>query len=87
MVGHTGPVSAKTLWRVTVHNDRVSSFAVVVHLVHSLCATPLEDAVRVVTHVQDHGSAEVAALPERDGAERLVVALQRHGLNATVRRA
>jgi ATP-dependent Clp protease adapter protein ClpS len=80
-------VSATTLWRVTVHTDRVNSFAVVVHLIHTLCANTLEDAVEVVTHARDHGSAEVAALPERDSAERLVVALQRRGLNATVRRA
>jgi ATP-dependent Clp protease adapter protein ClpS len=65
----------------------VNSFAVVVHLVHKFCADTLDDAVQVVNHVRHHGSAEVAALPERDSAERLVVALQRRGLNATVRRA
>lgn len=68
-------------------HDRVNSFAVVVHLVQSLCARTLEEATQVVTHAQQHGSTEVAALPERDTAEQLVVAFQRRGLNATVRRA
>lgn len=85
-VEHTVPVSAETAWRVVIHNDQVNSFAVVVHLVHTLCARTLEDAAQLAAQVHHHGSAEVAALPEPGGAEQLVVALQRRGLNATVRR-
>ena len=86
-VEHTVSVIAKTQWRVAIHNDRVNSFAVVVHLVHTLCAKTLEDAAQVATHAHHHGTAEVAAFRERDRAEQLVVALQRRGLNTTIRRA
>lgn len=81
------PVSAETVWRVVIHNDQVNSLAVVVHLVHTLCARTLEDAGQLAAQIHYCGSAEVAALPEQGGAEQLVVAFQRRGLNATVRRA
>jgi ATP-dependent Clp protease adapter protein ClpS len=69
-----------------VRNDHVNSFVVVVHLVHTLCARTLEEAAELASQVHRSGSAEVAVLSEVGGAERMVVALQRHGLDASVRR-
>lgn len=68
-----------------IHNDQVNSYAVVVHLVHTLCALPLPDAAGLASQVHHHNSAEVAAFPDQGSAEQLVVAFQRHGLDAMIR--
>lgn len=73
-------------WRVVVHDDHVNSFVVVVHLVQSLCAKSLEETARLAAQVHRCGSAEVAVVSDLGGAEQMVVALQRHGLDASVRR-
>jgi ATP-dependent Clp protease adapter protein ClpS len=78
-------VNAVGVWRVVIHNDQVNSFPVVVQLVHSLCGLPLDDALSVVAGVHHYGSAEVAVFPEPVAAEQLVVALQRSGIDASVR--
>jgi ATP-dependent Clp protease adapter protein ClpS len=73
-------------WRVVILDDRVNSFAVVVHLLQTLCGMALEPAVRLANDVHHRGSAAVAAFPEQGQAEHLVVAFQRRGLHATARR-
>jgi ATP-dependent Clp protease adapter protein ClpS len=73
------------VWRVVIHNDNVNSFAVVVHLVHTLCGVDLEDATNLASMVHYQRSAEVAEFPDQYSAEQLVVAFQRHGLDAMIR--
>ena len=85
-VGILWPVNAETVWRVVIHNDQVNSFAVVAHVVQTLCFMAVEEAVRVAVEVDDRGSADVAAFPGQGEAEELVVAFQRRGLHATARR-
>lgn len=68
-----------------IHNDNVNSFAIVVHLVHTLCALPLPEAAHLAAEVHYQRSAEVAAFPDQGSAEQLVVAFQRRGLDAMIR--
>jgi ATP-dependent Clp protease adapter protein ClpS len=74
-----------TVWRVVIHNDQVNSYPVVVHLLHTLCALPLPDAVSLAAAVHYQSSVEVAAFPDQGSAEQLVVAFQRRGLDAMIR--
>jgi ATP-dependent Clp protease adapter protein ClpS len=74
------------MWRVVILDDHVNSYAVVVHLLQTLCGMTLEHAARFTNDVHRRGSAEVAAFPEQGQAERLVVAFQRRGVHATARR-
>ncbi|HEX6359197.1 ATP-dependent Clp protease adaptor ClpS [Actinophytocola sp.] len=73
------------MWRVVIHNDQLNSLAVVAHLLHTLCAMALPDAVQLAAMVHYRTSAEVAEFPSQGEAEQLVVAFQRHGLDASVR--
>jgi ATP-dependent Clp protease adapter protein ClpS len=81
------PVNAEAVWRVVIHNDHVNSLVVVVHLVQTLCAMAVEEALRLGVEVDRRGSAEVAAFPGQGEAEELVVAFQRRGVHATARHA
>lgn len=73
-------------WRVVIHDDHVNSVAVVVHFLQTFCAMAVGDAMHVASTVHHHGSAEVAEFAEPTGAEHLVVAFQRRGLDASIRR-
>jgi ATP-dependent Clp protease adapter protein ClpS len=75
------------VWRVVIHNDRVNSFAVVVHLMQTFCAMAVEEAARLTNEVHRRGSAEIAEFPSQGEAEQLVIAFQRRGLDASIRRA
>jgi hypothetical protein len=72
-------------WRVVLHRDRRIPDAVTMHLLNTWCATTMAEAARLVSEVRQSRSAEVATLSDVQEAEQLVVALQRRGLNATVR--
>ncbi|MGB3444639.1 MAG: ATP-dependent Clp protease adaptor ClpS [Actinophytocola sp.] len=75
------------VWRVSAHNDDVTSFEVVVYLLMTVCSFSFDDALAVTRRIERDGSVDVAAFDERGEAEALVVTLLRRGVHAMVRSA
>lgn len=73
------------MWRVVLHDDEVTSFAVVVHVVQTLCGMTVDDAMNVAATVHHHRKADVAEYADQAAAEHLVVAFQRRGIDASLR--
>ena len=70
--------------RVLILNDDVTSEAVVAHALTVICGMPAEQAWTTTRHVHARGHAEVAAAPDRDAAEAVVLRFLRYGIRAVV---
>ncbi|GGS47939.1 MULTISPECIES: ATP-dependent Clp protease adaptor ClpS [Actinokineospora] len=71
-------------WPVSLVNDDTTSVAVVLHALAAVCGMPPEQATAAAQVVHQRGHAQVAALPDRESAEAMVVRFQRYGIHAAV---
>ncbi|MGW5055383.1 ATP-dependent Clp protease adaptor ClpS [Actinokineospora sp. NPDC004072] len=62
-------------WPVSIVNDDTTSVAVVAHALTAVCGLPFEQAAAAVQQADRAGRAQVAALPDRESAEAVVVRL------------
>lgn len=84
-MSHTLPVNPEERWGVVLHNDDHTPFAVVHHLLRTVCELDADSALGLTTLIHQSGSAGVGSY-DRATAESITLRLVRAGLRARLQK-
>ena len=82
---HTLPVNPEERWGIVVHNDDHTPFAVVCHLLRTVCELDADSAHGLTTTIHHNGSSGVGSY-DRAAAESIALRLVRAGVQATLQK-